>query len=103
MNIQAIAKAVKVIGGPNRTARILGMKPSTVSQWYSPNAAQRRPLPDVHCPQLEFSSKGAATCEEMRPDIAWVRVPDPTWPNPAGRPLVDHMAKCASNDEEFAA
>lgn len=38
---------------------------------------------------IEQASVGAVTVEELRPDIRWHRIPDPNWPHPAGRPLVD--------------
>lgn len=52
-----------------------------------------RQVPAERCPDIEFSTSGQVTCEELRPDLCWVRVPDKKWPNKAGRPLVDHYAK----------
>ena len=30
--------------------------------------------------------------EELRPDVHWIRVPDPDWPHPQGRPAIDVAA-----------
>jgi DNA-binding transcriptional regulator YdaS (Cro superfamily) len=71
-----------------RTAQLaaaIGMHPVLISQW----AHNARPVPSEHCPQLERATEGAVTCEEMRPDVTWVRIPDPDWPHPQGRPLLD--------------
>jgi hypothetical protein len=34
-----------------------------------------------------------------RTDIRWHRVPDPAWPHPAGRPLIDVSAVAAQQQE----
>ena len=36
------------------------------------------------------------TCEELLPSVAWVRIADPEWPHPKGRPLVDHTQRKAA-------
>lgn len=47
-------------------------------------------LSESFCVSIEAYSKGAQTCESLRPDVAWRRVPDASWPwHPEGRPLVD--------------
>ena len=38
---------------------------------------------------IERETAGSVTCEEMRPDAAWVRVKDRKWPHTKGRPLVN--------------
>lgn len=44
------------------------------------------------CASLERESGGAVVCEQLRPDIAWRRVPDPEWPwHPDGKPLIDPL------------
>lgn len=52
--ISAMAKAIKV------------SKP-TVSQW----CKHKRPIPPTRCPQIEQATRGAVTCEELRPDVNW--------------------------------
>lgn len=53
----------------------------------------RRKLPPDHCPAIERATQGAVTVEQLRPDVRWVRVPDPNWPHPAGRPCIDVAAR----------
>lgn len=49
----------------------------------------RRPTPPDRCPPIERATAGRVTCEVLRPDVTWQRVPDPDWPHPAGRPCID--------------
>ncbi len=50
----------------------------------------RRKLPEAHCPPLERATEGRIKCEDIRPDITWVRVKDKSWPwHAKGKPLVD--------------
>lgn len=45
------------------------------------------------CAAVEMESGGKVTCEELRADMAWARIPDAAWPwHPAGRPLLDVSA-----------
>ena len=81
----AIATAVQHVGGPVALAKVLGVTPSAVSQLVS----GRRPMPPDRCPEIELATLGKSTCEGLRPDLRWVRICDPAWPNPAGRPLLD--------------
>ena len=48
-----------------------------------------RPIPDYLCPRIELAVKGKVTCEQLQPGIKWVRIKDPAWPHPEGRPLID--------------
>lgn len=42
------------------------------------------------CVAVESATDGVVTCEDLRPDVRWVRIKDKAWPHPQGRPLVDH-------------
>jgi DNA-binding transcriptional regulator YdaS (Cro superfamily) len=64
----------------------IGVSKAAISQWLS-----GKPPPD-RCPALERATDGRVTCEEMRPDVSWQRVPDPSWPHPEGRPCIDVAA-----------
>lgn len=77
-----MSTVIHALGGPSAVARILGIKAPSVCGWGD------RPPPD-RCPALERATSGRVTCEEMRPDIRWTRVPDPHWPHPGGRPCID--------------
>lgn len=50
----------------------------------------RRKAPPERCPALEMASAGKLTCEQLRPDLAWHRISDESWPwHQSGRPLLD--------------
>lgn len=46
----------------------------------------------AYCVSIERATSGAATCEDLRPNEPWRRIPDPDWPNPLGRPVLDFAA-----------
>lgn len=63
----AIQRASEIIGGTNAIARLVGVKPPTVTQW---KTGDRR-IPTGRCPSIERATNGAVTCEELRPDFDW--------------------------------
>lgn len=68
-------------------AQMTGVKPPSVTEW------RVRGIPRERCPFIERGTKGAYTCEQLRPDVSWHRVPDPSWPwHIDGRPLIDVTA-----------
>lgn len=72
------------LGGVSAVARMVGCKPPSVMEW------RKRGIPADRCPTIERASLGKVACEQLRPDIAWHRVPDAAWPwHPEGRPLID--------------
>ena len=90
MTTNAIRRAVEAAGGQAALARLLNVKPPTVNQW----VGGERPLSAERCPEIEAAT--GVRCEELRPDVTWHRIPDPDWPHPAGRPLIDVAAKEAA-------
>lgn len=75
---------IEAMGGVSAVARLVHVKPPSVTEW------RVRGIPPERCPALERATEGRHTCESMRPDVPWARVPDPEWPwHPAGRPLID--------------
>lgn len=64
---------------------------------------RRRLTPPDRCPAIERATDGRVTCEELRPDVRWQRVPDPTWPHPGGRPCIDVAAPTAQEAARAAA
>ena len=49
----------------------------------------RGKLAPERCPAAERATAGRIPVEWLRADVSWTRVPDPDWPHPAGRPLID--------------
>lgn len=46
-------------------------------------------IPDDWCPLVEGITTAGISADQLRPDLAWVRVEMPGWPHPAGKPLLD--------------
>lgn len=78
------------LGGPTVVARMLGIKVPSVIGW-----AGR--IPADRCPAIERAVAGRVTCEELRPDVRWQRVPDAAWPHPGGRPCIDVAAPACTD------
>lgn len=76
------------LGGPSAVARMLGIKLPSVLGW-------KGRVPKERCPVIERETNGRFTVEKLRDDVAWTRVPDPTWPHPEGRPCIDVAAPIA--------
>lgn len=71
-----------------RFAARIGAHAPDLSRWLD----GVRTMPAGRCPQIELATEGRVTCEELRPDVHWIRVPDPDWPHPQGRPAIDVAA-----------
>lgn len=82
---RVMSELIASLGGPTAVARMLGIKPPSVIGW------EGRVPPD-RCPAIERATEGRVTCEELRPDVRWARIPDPSWPHPEGRPAIDVAA-----------
>jgi len=67
--------------------KLFGVSRSAVSQWFSGR------FPTDRCPAIEQATQGVVTCEQLRPDVRWQRVPDANWPHPGGRPCIDIAAQ----------
>lgn len=74
---------IDTLGGPAAVARMVGCRSPSVIEW------RTRGIPVERCPLIERATNGAHTVETLRPDAKWSRIPDPTWPHPAGRPVID--------------
>lgn len=62
----ALSKAISILGGVVRTASVLGLGGyQTVQQW------GKSRVPAEFCPAIERETKGAVTCEDLRPDVDW--------------------------------
>ena len=79
----------KGYGAMSDLGRLVGVPSQTIRDW----SIGRRRVPDDWCPAIEISTGGDVTCEELRGDLSWVRMPDAGWPGNAGRPLIDHAIK----------
>lgn len=71
------------LGGTSAVARMAGVSAPTAHGY------RVRGIPAERAPAIERATLGAWPVERIRPDAPWHRVPDPTWPHPAGRPVID--------------
>ena len=85
--MEALQKAISLSGGQNQLAGVLGVVQSAVAGWL-----KRGSVPEKHCPAIELATVGSVTVEQLHPAEAWRRVPDPDWPHPLGRPVLDYAA-----------
>lgn len=69
METTHINRAADICGGASSLARAIGAKPPTVYQWLDGS----RPVPLHQCPAIEAATSGAVRCEQLRPDVQWVR------------------------------
>lgn len=66
-------------------SRLIGAHAPDMSRWCD----GIRQVPQERCPAIEKATDGVVTCEELRPDLAWSRVRDKSWPHKLGRPVLD--------------
>lgn len=90
-----IDTAARIVGTQMSLARALGVTRAAVGQW----KIKGRFVPMEHGPDIERLTKGQVSCEALCPQNVWVRIPDPEWPHPAGRPAVD-LAKQRAGEVE---
>ena len=85
-------------GNQAALARALGVPQSLPSAWAADDEEKRRPVPLGYCPAIERATAGAVTCEDLRPNEPWRRIPDPSWPHPQGRPVLDFAAAAPTKE-----
>ncbi|RZL38727.1 MAG: hypothetical protein EOP35_05150 [Rubrivivax sp.] len=78
----SIRQAVQAAGGQTALAQRIGARQQEIWNWLN-----GRQVPDHRCPAIERES--GVPVEQLRSDLRWVRVPDPNWPHPKGRPCID--------------
>lgn len=79
----ALQAASDSVGGITKLAGAIGQSVQAVSNW------RVRGVPLMQCAAIELATAAGVTVEQLRADICWLRVPDPDWPHPAGRPCID--------------
>lgn len=67
MGMDALKKAIDIVGGPSKMAALLGVSAQAVCFWRD----EKRRLPAEHCPAIERETGGEVTCEQLRPDVDW--------------------------------
>lgn len=65
--MDALHRAVHLLGGQAALASAIGLKQQHVWNWLHRGGL----VPAEHCPAIERATSGAVRCEELRPDVAW--------------------------------
>lgn len=65
----------------------LGINTDMLRHWRHGHAGRMASAFDAV--RLEYHSGGGMLADHIRPDLAWVRIPDRRWPVASGRPLLD--------------
>ena len=90
--MDALDRAIEIAGGVGKLADLVVSRQSVVSNWRA-----RGNVSAEGCAEIERATAGAVTCEELRPDLRWQRMPDAAWLwHPQGRPLLDVAAEAAT-------
>lgn len=72
-------------GEAARLARAVDVSPVMLSLYAS---GKKKPGPSTAA-SLERETRGQVACEDTRPDLSWLRVPDAGWPHAGGRPALE--------------
>jgi DNA-binding transcriptional regulator YdaS (Cro superfamily) len=75
-----------------RVARALSLNEQYLYQCLS----GKKPMPAHQAPLIERETGARYGAEQLCPAVRWVRVPDPAWPHPMGRPCIDVAAPAES-------
>lgn len=86
------------LGGVRKVARLAAVSTTTAYNWRERGLG----IPALRCPFLELHSNGSVRVEEMRSDAPWARVPDPNWPHPKGRPVLDPCGVHGTNADALS-
>lgn len=64
MKRSPLSNAIELAGGLTALARVIGVKPPTVSQWLT----LKRPIPVDKCVAIEIAVKRQVTRKDLRPN-----------------------------------
>lgn len=62
--MQALTRAVELVGGQSALADKIGKKQAHVAMWI-----KRGKVPAEVCADIEAATGGSVTCKELRPDV----------------------------------
>lgn len=86
--MNAIDAAIQFFGTQAELAARLAVARPVVNEWVK----GRRPIPPGRAALIEQITGGRVICERLVAAEKWIRVPDPCWPHPKGRPCLDVAA-----------
>lgn len=65
--VHAHDSVIKALGGTSVVAAMCKVRPPSVTEW------RRRGIPLARLPDIERASNGAVRCDDLRPDVEWLR------------------------------
>ena len=68
--LAAIQRAIEILGSQAQLAKACNQKPQAVTRWLRTGK-----VPANHCLAIEVATKGAVTCQDLRPDVFGRRAP----------------------------
>lgn len=68
--MSALVEAVRILGSQSALARACGVKQGHVWAWLN---REGYAVPLESCPDIERATAGAVRCEDLRPDVDWLR------------------------------
>lgn len=74
----AIQQACSLVGAQTKLAALIGVSVPTVNQWVH----GKRSVPAKRCPGIERATGGAVRCEDLRPDVDWGYLRNPSSATP---------------------
>lgn len=66
--MKTLERAINIVGSVTELAKKLGISQSAVSNWKA-----RGFVPLDFCHPIEIATKSKVRCEEIRPDVTWIR------------------------------
>lgn len=64
--MEALKKAVEIMGSQTALANAIKASPQTVNNWF-----RRGKVPAEYCPAIEKATHGKVRCEELQPRVDW--------------------------------
>lgn len=87
IQVEAVGRAVKVLGNQADLARALKVTPVTVGQWLKPETKTGRHVPPKQCVRIELLTQGKVSRRELRPhdwQEIWPELGGPAVPEATG-------------------
>lgn len=96
LTMNALDKALSLLGGTANLARALGVAPNVVSNW------RKRGVPVEVCPQIERATERRVLCEELNNSVDWQYVRDSVKSIAESRPTDSVVDRAATRDDTQA-
>lgn len=93
-SIHAVTEAVRIAGSQSILADKIGARQQQVWNWLNGVA-----VPAWACAAIEHATDAKVSADRVGPALQWVRIADPEWPHPGGKPCIDALAAKSATPE----